>query len=322
MTDSTSNQSACDQIELISKSQSITLDPEYRERIMGWKIDKLKKIWAIGTDQNSDTRVLIKVRPVGSILPIEEFIETERLEKIITDFLSNAGVPTERILREQLTDEPQWVLREFREGSPIGKMSYNKELDEIALFDSLKKLFNTLDNIPKAEIENNFPERNWIEKWKLEFADREQLLLEFLGAEAVERLHKAIPESLTINLPKTLLHNDLAPQNIINSNGDFSVIDWGEASYGPRVIDWATVWSFAIFHPDLQSKIVQHIVENSVNEAQDKLLMLTLSARLLASIAEYHHYRVNLVGEAGDYDTTSLETAWHNFERLEKELQT
>lgn len=320
------NQAACDEIEKIAISQNISLIEKYKDRILSWDIKDLKKIWAVGIDNNSGKKVLIKIRPSNSILPIKNFVDSELREKSITNHLASHDIKTQKVLAEQLDDTPQWIIREYDDGKTIGNMSFNLSINEDKLFIALKKLRVGLDKISNDALLEPFANYDWQNKIHIEFHDRRKYIVEFLGEEVATMIEKSMSVPARTLKPESLLHNDLAPQNIIESDDEYFVIDWGESALGPRALDWATVWSFAVFHPDLQDKFLEIAVFKIKDEKEQtvaKKIFLTVAARLMASFAEYHHYRMNLSSktkEETSYNEDSLDRAWKNFKKLINKL--
>lgn len=299
------------------------------DRMAAWDLRRIKKIWSTGTYVDG-RKVLLKILPANSATPLEDFIRSETVEKDITQSLTELGMEVSQTIKTNFAASPHWVVRYLVEGEPVGNNFIRPEFERedfttflITLRDKLNTTTGKID--PKL-----LPERDFPTKWLKEYNDRSAHVIKHLGADADGQLRSAIANVKDTTYEKWLLHNDLAPQNILKTRSGYSLIDWGEATLGPRVIDWAMLWSFAIDLPKLQQTIIERSLSEVKQSDQDtaKVIFLGLAARMVASFAEwFEHYKTHqkeadqfprVANEAFD----ALPKIWKNFQKLHTKFTT
>jgi len=282
-----------EQFQAISESEGVIFSSDQTERLNKWNVGDLKKVWEQGTLKETGQEVSVILRPLGSKTDLAEFIRTEKVSSQISVELNRTGIKTHRTIKSNLNSVPEWIIREFIPGKPIGYMSYSKEVNSDLLFDFFKKLRDSLDEIaPKIDssLLNNF---NWKDKWLGEFRERSKYIKEHLDDKINLQLLRNI-ESVTKFTETTILHNDLAPQNILaTENKNCSIIDWGEAAVGNRVIDIAMCWVFAVHQDTLREQLLELAMDTEDVE-ESKSIFLAIASRMMASFAEWlTYYRGN-----------------------------
>jgi len=312
------NQQQVDLLKTIANQEGISLDSESLDLLQGWNIQTLKKIWATGRTSDGQ-QILLKVLPPNSTTPDAEFVTTETRESEISNILSQSGIKASRYLKTQFDKSPKWIVREYFEGQPLGDIYYLENIHQDDLFDYLGNVRNALGN-KRSDLPQGLAKKaNWVGKWQNEFNERLGFVEKYLGQAEANRLARCFDKTVETDYEQAILHNDLSPRNIIKTPHGYHLIDWGEAAIGPAVIDWATVWSFAVFQKELRAKIVQKIITDNPNKDKDARIFICLATRLLATIAEHHDYRLSLENTPRHlypYNAKALETAYQNLQEL------
>lgn len=323
------NHQVYQEIKAVAEQQGIALQENEPQRILSWKIGRLKKVWSVGTKKDTGQKVIIKLRPLGSVTSVEEFRRTETVEAQITDHLVQLGLRAQRTLKTQFDEAPEWIIREFSDGKPIGDIMILPTIDIDELFNFLVEMRQDLDTITDKIDHRLLNRHDWQKKWLEEFNQRRQAVITHLGHEVASTLASAIKWPAHLECQPSVLHNDLAPQNILQNEQGFFLIDWGEACLGPRAIDWAMVWSFALDSPELREKILAQAQSEAKTEKElqeVKEIFLALNARMVASFAEWHDYYKNhpdvetRFARVVDEAIAALPKAWKNFQELQENL--
>jgi aminoglycoside phosphotransferase (APT) family kinase protein len=255
---------------------------------------------------------------------VADFIRSEKVEQIITQSLAELGIEVSQTIKSNFVTAPQWTLRYLVEGEPVGNNFIRPEFEREEFVSFLMNLRDKLDSITEKIDPKLLPKRDFPKKWLTEYDDRSRYVIKHLGAKADQLLRAAIAELKDIDYESRLLHNDLAPQNILETKSGYSLIDWGEAALGPRVIDWAMLWSFSVDLPKLR----EAIIERSLSEVEQKhqtsakVVFLGLVARMVASFAEWSDHYLTHQQEAHQFQRLaneafdSLPKVWNNFRQL------
>jgi len=294
-----------------------------------WQIQPWHKILIPGNQifNGKPRSVRLKVRVPGNFNPRDSFIRNEKVAQIINDQLFRAGLPAQRTLAVNFDQPPEWILRQEIEGRPLGHHSFLPAAKSSDLAAFIKSLRQSLDEIGRNIDRNLLSNYNWQDKWLGELKQRHQAVIDHLGRETTELIEAQLSQQFDFQLTNSLVHADLSPSNILQGRNGFCVIDWGEALWAPRAIDWLTVWSFAFARPDLQQQLVKMMMSESANEDQrheTKLAAKMTAARLMYKFAEFYDYYLRYPNEKQkDIDEAfeALPLAKANFTKLLRELQ-
>jgi hypothetical protein len=321
------NERVWQELTTIADQQGVTIDDYHFHRVMGWEIERLKKIWVTGKIENlgKTIPVVLKIRPSGSVIASADFVRTELAGGEINQFLADNSFPASRTIKQNLNNPPEWIIREYLPGDVIGPLDIEIAIDNRKFISTLQQMRQLLDRAYREINLSVIPRPDWQAMWLKELDQFSTAVKSELGQEALNTLETILSGHYSFK-SLSLVHSDLAPQNIVVTNGDYLIIDWGEVAVGPRAVDWMTVWSFAVFQPELQKELVKQMLRNcqSVEElAETKLAGLAIAARLMLKFAENAKYFADNPKEPSRLIHRSraiLEQSWKNFQLLQKIL--
>lgn len=288
------NQQIIDQAEQIANSQGYRITNQARESASHWRVNRVKRIIfpceKLPDNTSGPEFVLLKYRPENSIISKQRFITNESSSKALNEQLSDAGITAQRTLKTSFNQPPEWIIREFLQGRPLGNFAISAEIDTQKFFDYLISLRKKLDCLTGKIDRDLLNPYEWQEKLRNEFAERRHFLTDKIDSSLLATFDNYQDQHLP-ELDKTVLHGDLAPTNILLNQGEFQVIDWGEVSIGPALVDWMIVWSTAVYHPDFQKQILETVLSvPSENLETVKGYVIKVASRMLSTFAEGLEY--------------------------------
>ncbi len=286
--------------ELIRAISTILADlhlkPTEELHFSNWQIKPWQKILIAGkqTEEGKTRMVRLKIRTPGEVNPRQRFIRSESVARYINDRLAEAGLPAQKTLQTNFDSPPEWILRLDLKGTSVGKHSFKPEIDSTQLLEFIVGWRRALDQISQKADRTLLNHRDWQEQWSKEFDQRRKFVLQHLGQEMLDLLAQILSQPLTVTQTNSIVHTDLAPANILDGgkNGLF-VIDWGEAAWGPKAIDWMTIWLFAYDRPEFGQAILKAMLNQcqTVAEKTETIQVAKMIvARLLSSFAEWYDY--------------------------------
>lgn len=257
-----------------------------------WQLHPSQKILIAGvqTKNGKQTPVRLKMRVPGEVVTREKFVTNETIAQWVNERLFQSGLPAQRTLAVNFDTPPEWILREDIPGTPIGNHSLNADVDSAELATFVQQFRTVLDKIGSQIDHSKLNTYNWQAKWRSEFDLRAQAVKEQLGQEILEQLTEILSRPFQAVETNSLIHTDLAPPNILKGPTGLFAIDCGEASWGPKALDWIMVWSFAFDRPELRQMILKQMLSECQTKSQleeTKTAALMVASRMLASFAEW-----------------------------------
>lgn len=309
------NQEIIFEINNVANSQQLLLDPSEVSQISQQNFLNVKKIAVRAQHEQTHQPVILKVRPTMSETDKTEFVSDETKEAVVSKAVGDQGVTTSQTLASQFTSSPEWTIRTFIAGEPLGKIVFERLIKTALFFDFLKDLRSSLNNAASNDV-NALPNIVFQPTWQQEYAERKAYVVKHLSQEVANYLEELLAQEVDYGYEHYLIHNDLAPQNIIEDNGSYHVIDWGGSKIGPRAADWAMLWIFAVELPDLQQLIYQQAIEEveAANKEIVHRLFIQLTARMIATFAEAC---TAFAGSRREQEChRALENTWKNLQAL------
>lgn len=325
----TNTEKLIEQAQTVAQRAGVVLETGYENylnKVGRLDYERIKKIW-LKACLSSGEAVIIKFRPPNSIITSAEFRRTETVQAAVSLFLAQSGLPVQLTVNSDFDSELQWSVRQYFVGEPIGNNFIHPTIDTTGLFNYLLTLKNNLARLAEQIDTNLLNHPDWQQKWGSEFQQRRTAVVTTLGSVAADQLESAVNRPIRWADQETVIHNDLSPQNILQCDGQFQVIDWGEASLGPNSADWLTVWMFALDLPELRQRIFHQALEqapSSAAKAEARDVFRALGARLVASFAEWsYHYSQNPTESErfGREAHEALPKAWQNYQGLSRQLE-
>jgi len=267
-----------------------------------WHLTPQTKI-VMPCDQLRDGRkvpVRLKIRVPNSVTSRETFIAFEQAAREVNEQLFKAGLPAQRTIEANFDQPPEWIIREEIEGSPIGNRSFDPAVSDEEIMAFLERLRTSLDQIAPRVNRQLLSTYNWQTKWLDQFNEAGSNILAHLGEKTFELVKEKLSQPITTQLTNSLVHTDLSPINILRGQAGLFPIDWNEALWGPRAIDWMTIWSFAYDRPDLSELILTAMLKepHDPNERQETIKVAeATAARMLYKFAESYDYHLKSPGE-------------------------
>ncbi len=260
-----------------------------------WRVLPAHKILIAGVQDEEGKKipVRLKVRTPGQVNPREKFIQSETVARHINDWLAQGGLPAQKTIKVNFDSPPEWILRLELAGAPVGNHSFRSEIDSTQLIKFVVELRQALDQMSQGVNRALLNHRDWQAQWLKEFNQREGFVSKHLGPEMLNTLKLILSQPLSVSESSSIIHTDLAPANILQGQNGFFVIDWGEAAWGPKAIDWMTVWSFAYDRPELGRALLKAMFDQCQTEAEKNETVQVakmMAARLLSSFAEWYDY--------------------------------
>jgi aminoglycoside phosphotransferase (APT) family kinase protein len=261
------------------------------ERLQKIDLNGIKTIWIKGTQRRflNKREVLIKMRPTISQETNPDFIDIQRRLAVIHQRLTDAGIRCQKIFKLQSTKAPEWTLLEFIAGEPIGRVVYKEAHLTNHLIEYLAKLEQDLLDLPANGLD--LPSVNNSRNWLNEYAVRRRFVEEHLGHSIAEQIANILSNTITFT-KLAPIHSDLAPDNILVSEGTFVAIDWGGLKLGPPALDWGSAWAFGVLNRDWQDQLLERYLDTfALHQKEEAIISFQqVAARLLATIAEGYNY--------------------------------
>lgn len=310
-------------IERIVTELGITLKHPWH--IDTWQIRPTDKIMIPGTQTRNGQAVAIRLKIRNPLGPVskEKFVGSEQVAEQVNEALAAAGLPAQRTLETQFNSSPEWILRLDLPGTPTGDHAFSADINFTELTAFLAKWRPALDAVGQRIDRQLLAQPDWAAKWFAEFRLRRPAVAKQVGEQAAATLEQILSQPFRAELTNSLVHTDLAPPNILRGPDGFFVIDWNEAAWGPKALDWMMVWSFLLDSPTVRQAILKLMIgecRTTAELAETKTAARMIAARMVASFAEWADYHTTAAAAETQFAAeaaAALPKAWRNFQELE-----
>ncbi len=266
------------------------IEPEL-DRLDNVDLNGIKTVWIKGTQRHlfQNRPVIVKMRPLISQKVNADFIDVQKKLREISLLLNRSGLRAQKVMELRTEHAPEWLVLEYLTGVPVGRVVFEAEHLTDRLINYLSNLSGRLNMMNASSL--NLPRQLDSSNWQREFAVRQHFIEKHLGPNIASKAAEVLKNPITFtNL--SLVHSDLAPDNILTTGHNFIAIDWGGLKFASPATDWGTAWAFGVLSRDWQDKLFKHYMSLFPigKKAEALHAFQQIATRLLATIAESYDY--------------------------------
>ncbi|MBU0731739.1 phosphotransferase [Patescibacteria group bacterium] len=251
-------------IEVILKKHGLTAD-HYKKSLSG-------RFYSFPAQNKSGEHFFMKIRNDKTLKAKKEITKEVEVTMRTGQALNKRPdvLHTMHVIGGQTKVAPEWFIYEFVKGTSPGDAlsGYNKDFLTKNNLKKVVKTWQLIQAIDVSDLDLSSRKFDWFDRQFNRYTKKIPKSF-FLPKSLINKSVKYLAENKTIinKAPLVLNHGDMFPQNLIQDNSKFSIIDWGMAHLNNQAFDLATIWFNAWQSQSWQKELLKSLPQDEIFQA-------------------------------------------------------